>query len=50
MENTAEKNLVRRYLLGDLPAAEQLTLEQKYFADSEKFERVWDLENELVDG
>ncbi len=50
MENSAEKNLVRRYLLGDLPEAEQLSLEQNYFTDSEKFEQVWDLENELVDG
>ena len=49
MENIAQKNLVRRYLLGDLPEAEQLALEQEYFADSEKFEQVWDLENELVD-
>ena len=49
MENTAEKNLVRRYLLGDLPEAEQVALEQKYFADGEKFEQVWSLENELVD-
>lgn len=50
MENIAQKNLVRRYLLGDLPEAEQLALEQEYFADNEKFEQVWDSENELVDG
>ncbi|MBS1812932.1 MAG: hypothetical protein JST84_32500 [Acidobacteria bacterium] len=49
MENLAQKNLVRRYLLGDLPEADQLALEQKYFAESELFEQVWAAENELVD-
>ena len=49
MENVAQKNLVRRYLLGDLPEDEQLQLEQRYFADSEAFEQVWEWENELVD-
>ncbi|MFN7929796.1 MAG: hypothetical protein U0Y68_17995 [Blastocatellia bacterium] len=49
MENVAQKNLVRRYLLGDLPEREQLQLEQAYFANSEMFEQVWDWENELVD-
>ena len=50
MENIAQKNLVRRYLLGDLSEPDQLALEQEYFADSEKFEQVWAQENELVDG
>lgn len=49
MENVAQKNLVRRYLLGDLPEREQLQLEQEYFADGELFEAIWDCENELVD-
>jgi hypothetical protein len=49
MDNNAQKNLARRYLLGDLPSPEQLTLEQEYFSDSEKFEQVWAVENELVD-
>ena len=38
-----------RYLLGDLPEEKQFALEQEYFADNEKFEQVWALENELVD-
>ena len=38
-----------RYLLGDLSESEQVALEQEYFADSEKFERMWALENKLVD-
>lgn len=49
MENVAQKNLVRRYLLGDLPEREQLQLEEAYFANHETFEQVWDWENELVD-
>lgn len=49
MKNTAQENLMLRYLLGDLSEAEQVALEQEYFADSEKFEQVWALENELVD-
>jgi uncharacterized coiled-coil protein SlyX len=40
---------VRRYLLGNLPEQEQLALEQEYFCDDELFDRVWELENELVD-
>jgi hypothetical protein len=50
MKNERQENLVRRYLLGDLSEAEQTALEQEYFADSEKFEQIWALENELVDG
>jgi hypothetical protein len=38
-----------RYLLGDLPEIEQTAVEQEYFADPEKFEEVWAVENELVD-
>lgn len=49
MNADVDKNLVRRYLLGTLPEDEQVTLEAEYFADNEKFEQVWALENELVD-
>ena len=38
-----------RYLLGDLPEIEQTAVEQEYFADPEKFEEVWAVENDLVD-
>jgi hypothetical protein len=38
-----------RYLLGELPETEQTAVEQEYFADPEKFEEVWAVENELVD-
>jgi len=40
---------IRRYLLGDLPEAETVALEERYFADPEAFEQVWAVENDLVD-
>ena len=49
MKNSAQENLMLRYLLGDLPEEEQFALEQEYFAEQEKFEQVWALENELID-
>ncbi|MEO6724351.1 MAG: hypothetical protein ABIU20_09960 [Blastocatellia bacterium] len=42
--------LMRRYLLGALPEAEQVALEQQFFADGEMLDRVWAVENDLVDG
>jgi len=47
--NRELKTRIDRYLLGDLPEAEQLAIEQHYFADAEMFEQVWAAENELVD-
>jgi len=44
-----QPGLVYRYLLGDLPEAEQLALEHKFLSDDEAFERVWEIENEMVD-
>jgi hypothetical protein len=38
-----------RYLLGDLPEAEQTAIEQEYFSDPQKLEEVWAAENDLVD-
>lgn len=49
METDTQENLIRRYLLGDLPEAEQLALEQGFFADDEKFEQIWAAENQLLD-
>jgi hypothetical protein len=49
MKTDVQEQLVYRYLLGDLPEAEQLALEQAFFADGETFERVWEIENDLVD-
>ncbi len=41
---------MRCYLLGDLPESEAISLEQKFFADDETFEQMWETENNLVDG
>lgn len=40
---------MRRYLLGDLPEAEQLALEAEFFADGNLLERLQDIETDLVD-
>ena len=40
---------MRRYLLGDLPESETNELEAEVLRDDEKFERMWELENRLVD-
>jgi hypothetical protein len=45
----AQENLMRRYLLGDLPEAEREALEQAYFADEGRLAEVWEVENQLVD-
>lgn len=44
------KEMMTRYLLGELAAQEQSALEEKYFADPEVFNQVLKIENELVDG
>ncbi len=49
MRNDTQENLIDRYLLGDLPESEQAALEERYFADSETFERICESENRLVD-
>ncbi|MGH9835291.1 MAG: hypothetical protein ACRD9Y_19900 [Blastocatellia bacterium] len=41
--------MIDRYLLGELPESEQAALEERYFADSETFERICESENRLVD-
>jgi len=48
-QRSGQDERLARYLLGDLPEAEQMALEQEYFADPEKLEEVWAAENELVD-
>ncbi len=49
MKPDSEEKRIYAYLLGDLPEAEALRLEQEFFADGEKFEQVWEIENRLVD-
>lgn len=47
--STRQENQARRYLLGQLPAAEQEALETQFFAESEQLEEIWATENQLVD-
>jgi hypothetical protein len=42
--------LIIQYLLGELSEAEQLALEEEYFADREKFDRIKAIENDLIEG
>ena len=49
MATDIQEKIICRYLLGDLPEAEQLAFEREFFADEEKFEQVWTVENELLD-
>lgn len=48
-EIDSQSELMRRYLLGALPEAEQLRLEERFFADGETLEQIWAVENELID-
>lgn len=43
------EHTMTRYLLGELPEAEQAALEEKYFTDPQVFDQVLQAENELVD-
>jgi hypothetical protein len=49
MKIDQSENLIRRYLLGELAEADQAALEQELLIDRGKFDRVWAVENELVD-
>src|SRR5262245_25756733 len=49
MKIDRSKNLIQRYLLGELAEADQTALEQELLTDRETFDQVWALENELID-
>ncbi len=49
MKIDQRENLIRRYLLGELTEADQAALEQELLIDRGKFDRVWAVENELID-
>ena len=49
MKIDQSENLIRKYLLGELTEADQAALEQELLIDRGKFDRVWAVENELVD-
>jgi hypothetical protein len=44
------KEIMTRYLLGELSETEQSALEERYFTDPEVFNQVLKIESELVDG
>lgn len=44
-----QEQRMRRYLLGDLPEAEQLALEAGFFSDANLLEQMQDIETDLVD-
>lgn len=46
---TNSDEMMTRYLLGELSDAEQTRLEERYFTDAQTFERLVELETELVD-
>lgn len=43
------EDLIKRYLLGELSAAEQTALEDEYFLDRAKYEQLCRIEDELID-
>jgi hypothetical protein len=49
MKIDRSENLIRRYLLGQLPEAEQTALEETLLLDRGKFDQVWAVENAMVD-
>src|SRR5262245_38813193 len=49
MKPDTQVNLMRRYLLGDLPEPESNELEICVLGDDEKFEEMWEIENQLVE-
>ncbi len=49
MDTNTQENLMQRYLLGALPDEEASRLEEAFFTDDETFERLWEVENRLVD-
>ena len=44
----SQKDLINRYLLGELSAAEQTALEDEYFGDESKYDRLCKAEDELL--
>jgi hypothetical protein len=49
MKIDQHEKLIRRYLLGELDEADQTAFERELLIDRGKFDRVWAIENELID-
>ena len=45
----SQEDLIERYLLGELSAAEQTALEDEYFGDEFKYDRLCKVEDDLLD-
>jgi len=50
MEQILDEELIKRYLLGNLPEAQSLELEATYFNDEEQFDQIEAVENDLIEG
>ena len=48
-ETFIKQETIRQYLLGDLPEAERVALEDAFLGDDQLFEQIEDAENDLVD-
>src|SRR5262245_4062500 len=45
----SQEDLIKRYLLGELSETEQIKLEDEYFVDESKYDRLCKVEDELLD-
>jgi hypothetical protein len=45
----SQEDLIERYLLGELSSAEQAALEDEYFGDESKYDRLCKAEDEMID-
>ena len=50
IEPDIQEKRMRLYLLGDLTESEAASLEQEYVTDNVKFEQMWEIESNLVEG
>jgi len=48
-DKDAQREIIRRYILGDLTEAARAELAERYFMDEELFDEVLDVESELLD-
>src|SRR5512145_709088 len=48
-QTQGSEELIERYLLGELSAAEQTALENEYFVDQAKYDQICKAEDDLLD-
>lgn len=49
MPTMSDESVMKKYLLGDLSAEERTRVEDEYFADTDRFEELVGVENDLID-